>query len=180
VIPGWDHEKQVIQDAVTRTWQRVTRITFTDWGTYLSPPGGEYVRLTILEASGNQGGGSASKGQGASVTFNLRPTTPRDRIRYLAVHEFGHVLGFEHEDDSPERDPGCTSQQPWANVTPIGPWDRRSIMNSGCIDVPCAIRGTPNAPSAIPAFGEIALVINSPDSIQRPYGPGVPFAKVMV
>jgi hypothetical protein len=139
VTPGWEYEKQVIQSAVTRTWQNVTPVTFTDWGTYLGPTGG-HVRLEIVEATDQQGGGQAKgtgmetlKTDGVSVSFSIKPnSTPLDRIRYLAVHEFGHVLGFQHEDDSPDREPGCTSLQPWANVTPIGPWDRHSIMNSQC------------------------------------------------
>ena len=132
VTPGWDREKRVIQDAVTRTWQKVTRVTFTDWGTKLGTTSNGYVRLSISEATDQQGGGSAGVGQGASVSFALRPTTPLDRIRYLAVHEFGHVLGFQHENDSPQRDPGCSSQQPYGNVTQIGAWDRHSVMNASC------------------------------------------------
>jgi len=71
-------------------------------------------------------------GQGPSVTFYVSAAIGVDRVRYLAVHEFGHVLGFEHEDDSPQRAPGCSTQPVWTNVTQIGAWDQKSIMNSGC------------------------------------------------
>lgn len=46
-----------------------------------------------------------------------------DRIRYMAVHEFGHLLGFVHEQDSPAWPVDCASPQPWAGVTQVGARD---------------------------------------------------------
>jgi hypothetical protein len=141
VTPGWQHEKQIIKTAVLRTWGRVARINFGGWGECPTTGSGQHVRINIVPATDTQGGASTadlgvanlrSPAQGPSMTFNVLPETPLDRIRYLAVHEFGHLLGFVHESDSPERDPGCAKAQPWANVTQIGAWDRHSVMNTTC------------------------------------------------
>jgi hypothetical protein len=137
VTPGWEHEKSLIREAVTQTWQKVTCLSFTDWGTYTAGTGARHVRLEITKATDTQGGGQALakgsdalKSQGASVQFHLQSSTPIDRIRYLGIHEFGHVLGFEHENDSPDRDPNSSTQQPWGNVEQIGGWDDGSVMRS--------------------------------------------------
>jgi len=139
-MPGWEREKKAIENAVKLTWGKVSLIEFEGWGT-CPDSGSPSVRMKITEAAPRtaeaqtSGTGVATlTTQGVSINFFLRPDTPLDRIRYLAIHEFGHVLGLNHEDDSPERDPSCTTQQPWPNCTQIGAWDRHSIMNSGCND----------------------------------------------
>ena len=137
ITAGWDREKQIIENAVTQTWQKVTCISFSGWGTQTGITG-PCVRLEIQEATDQQGGAQAKatgaaalRTDGVSIGFALRPTTHLDRIRYLGVHEFGHVLGLQHEDDSPDRDPGTSTNRPWAPVVQIGAWDRHPVMRSG-------------------------------------------------
>ena len=101
ITDGWTTEKQIIRNAIGHTWQKVSNVWFTGWETDAqNTRSGQFLRLRI-DAGASQGTGAAPTGRGAlrgpggsSVVFGLRPDTAFDRLRYLAVHEFGHVLGF--------------------------------------------------------------------------------------
>ncbi|MEO8703043.1 MAG: hypothetical protein ABI867_23560 [Kofleriaceae bacterium] len=131
--PGWLLEKKVVMDAIRGTWGRASPFTFAEncpfWG--WDPR----VDVTIVP---DGDGGSGGNGR---ITLNIQPVGAApmysvDRLRYLAVHEFGHILAFAHEQDSPLRpDTSCSIdsngnvQQPWGGVIQLGAWDQRSIMN---------------------------------------------------
>ncbi|ULH17612.1 M57 family metalloprotease (plasmid) [Deinococcus sp. KNUC1210] len=148
--PGYAREKGIVQAAVTNSWQWYANLQFTGWGA--CPTGGiggsatlRQVRIRISpQGTDNAGsGGSARVGMaalssaadnnpGVNLSFNPDGSADRGRVEYVGVHEFGHVLGFIHEQDTPGNVEGpahCASSGIEANTTPVTAYDRDSIMN---------------------------------------------------
>ena len=146
--PGWEKEKRQIRVAVTRTWSRHANITFTGWNDCPSTGSEEFVRVQIqIGDESNAGVGGQTDGtlgmgelhtpvQDSSVRFWIAYTHRYEpgRLAYTAVHEFGHVLGFGHEQDSPYNKFGtpdyCNQTSgPAAGFVQVGYYDNNSIMS---------------------------------------------------
>ena len=151
--PGYNGEKAIVRSAVSNTWERYSYLRFTGWGA--CPTGGiggssseKQVRIRIKpQGTENAGAGGSARGYGMSVLssadennpsvtmfFNPDGTADRGRVEYIAVHEFGHVLGFVHEQDSPGNVNAhgvayCASPGNEANATALTGYDPDSIMN---------------------------------------------------
>jgi hypothetical protein len=101
-----------VQDAVSQSWQRYARVNFTNWGTCnpANPPEpGLHIFLINPLPSGapgqciipnNEFGRPHLDGVRASSTSGmlLNPSLNLTDTRYAATHEFGHALGFGHEE----------------------------------------------------------------------------------
>ncbi len=144
---GYSREKDIVEEAIRNTWQRHANITFSGWGT--CPIGGiggsateKLVRIRISpQGKDNAGaGGSARVGMdalssaqdndpGMYMSFNPDGTADKGRVEYIAVHEFGHVLGFIHEQDSPNHNAAHCAGGIEANATSLTNYDPDSVMN---------------------------------------------------
>ena len=161
--------REWVRMAVKRNWERYARVIFVGWGecqnesTAATPPwtlgprrpGTEdenlKVNISYSGASNNWGHGSWGDYQKSGVTLNLHCTYPslKSCIEYLAIHEFGHTLGFYHEEeraDWPANIPNCPKQtyapsDPWWPIPtelPYGAPDPSSVM-AYCSNYPTSL-----------------------------------------
>ncbi len=150
---GWDREKKIMRDALAATWEYYANVNFTGWG--MCPATGKValVRIVIAPMARNaagvypdSGAGGASrvgtvalssaddKNPGMNFSFAPDGAGDRGRIEYVTVHEFGHLLAFEHEQDAPGNTGPARCNRSIDPATqkvavPITPYDRDSIMN---------------------------------------------------
>ncbi|UKT65100.1 pYEATS domain-containing protein [Pedobacter mucosus] len=132
-------ERKWVQEAIAQTWEKYSSVKFTDWTDakqkdgdvhiYISDENPETIKL-----------GNEIKNKPRAVILNFTfqkwgcPNQNHTRefcIKAIAVHEFGHVLGFAHEQNKLEcKPPNCLEGRQGDD----GDWhmdqcDPQSIMN---------------------------------------------------
>jgi hypothetical protein len=125
-----------VQQAVSNTWETSSNVRFTGWGSCSAGAAGIHIQIGEFWPQVTKFGSDLSgvtNGMLLNFTFlTWSPScqsTPQFCIQAIAAHEFGHALGFRHEQARADTPSWCSGEGQEGDGINVGPWDLNSIMN---------------------------------------------------
>lgn len=125
---GWTREE------VEGSWERESGINFTGWGECQATSQGIRIRVKDERSSSYLGTVLDGRPDGMTLNHSYINFVPSCQykletcIRATSIHEFGHALGFYHEQDRDDNE--CPAERmDRQNGIKLGEFDTKSIMN---------------------------------------------------
>lgn len=134
-------ERSIVENAVADSWGSEKIVVFSGWQPCALVNYGIRVGVADVRPVAKGLGNELNKvPNGIVLNFTFQnfplpcPSAERDAcIKIIAIHEFGHALGFSHEEWQRGADERCLVERdgPPGNLS-LTPWDKDSVMG-GCL-----------------------------------------------